>query len=85
MGASGVRVPAMHVRLRRGAGRQAVWASARADGEPGGLDGLWNAWFDPATGEAADVDTWLMAPPAQASALVRLAPAELFVAGPAAS
>ena len=106
-------------------GRHAPWRFTRADGEPWGLAGLWNAWVDPATGEIVesytmltinadahplmkrmhrpdpkrgpeqqdkrsvvpieivDVDTWLMAPPAQAAALVRLAPAELFVAGPA--
>ena len=106
-------------------GRHVPWRFTRADGEPWGLAGLWNAWVDPATGEVVesytmltinadahplmkrmhrpdpkrapeqqdkrsvvpieivDVDTWLMAPPAQAAALVRLAPAELFVAGPA--
>ena len=106
-------------------GRHVPWRFTRADGEPWGLAGLWNAWVDPATGEVVesytmltinadthplmkrmhrpdpkrspeqqdkrsvvpieivDVDNWLMAPPAQAATLVRLAPAELFVAGPA--
>jgi putative SOS response-associated peptidase YedK len=34
--------------------------------------------------ELADVDTWLAAPPAEAAALVKLAPVELFDAAPAA-
>jgi len=34
--------------------------------------------------EAADIDTWLFAPQAEAARLVRLADAEVFAAGPAA-
>lgn len=106
-------------------GRHVPWRFRRANGEPWGLAGLWNAWTDKDTGEVvesytlltinadahslmsrmhrpdpkrgptmqdkrsvvpiekADVDTWLSAPVAVASQLIRTAPAEVFDAAPA--
>ncbi|SDZ52954.1 Putative SOS response-associated peptidase YedK [Delftia lacustris] len=107
-------------------GKNVWWRFARADGDPWGLAGLWNAWTDPATGqihesytmltinadahplmsrmhkpdpklpadkqdkrsvipiELADVDQWLAGTVAEASQLLRVAPVEVFQAGPAA-
>ena len=110
-------------------GRHVPWRFRRSDGQPWGLAGLWNTWFDKATGElvesytmltinadahplmnrmhkpdpkrppalqdkrsvvpveAADFDAWLNAPVDVAAQLMRLAPAERFIAvpeGPAA-
>lgn len=112
-------------------GKNVWWRFKRADGEPWGLAGLWNAWKDPATGEQhesytmltlqandhplmsrmhkpdldpqtkgplplhlqdkrsviaieqADVNQWLVGTVSEASELLRLAPIEVFDAGPA--
>lgn len=40
-------------------GRHIPWRFTRADGEPWGLAGLWNAWTDPATGEILESYTML--------------------------
>lgn len=40
-------------------GRNVWWRFRRADGEPWGLAGLWNAWIDPATGEIHESYTML--------------------------
>jgi putative SOS response-associated peptidase YedK len=105
-------------------GKHVPWRFRRADGQPWGLAGLWNAWTDPASGEIvesytmltmnadahplmkrmhrpdptrgpdqqdkrsvvpiemADVDLWLRGSLAEATALVRLTPAESFDAAP---
>jgi putative SOS response-associated peptidase YedK len=40
-------------------GRHVPWRFTRADDEPWGLAGLWNAWTDPATGEIIESYTML--------------------------
>jgi len=40
-------------------GRNVWWRFKRADGEPWGLAGLWNAWIDPASGEVHESYTML--------------------------
>ena len=40
-------------------GKNEWWRFRRADGDPWGLAGLWNAWTDPATGEIVESYTML--------------------------
>lgn len=40
-------------------GKNVWWRFRRADGDPWGLAGLWNAWRDPATGEEVESYTML--------------------------
>ena len=40
-------------------GRNVWWRFRRADGQPWGLAGLWNAWIDKATGEVVESYTML--------------------------
>lgn len=40
-------------------GRNVWWRFRRADGQPWGLAGLWNAWTDPASGEVLESYTML--------------------------
>jgi len=63
-------------------GRNIWWRFRRADGEPWGLAGLWNAWTDRATGEIHESYTMLTIN-ADDHPLMRQPPPDAFDAGPA--